>query len=144
MKKVLFALPALAFTLFLAFCHKAEVQEATPTANHNTGVTERGTCKISVLSDNVHAVTFCGTNTNIQTCNVTCVSTYAYGVEVLNPNGTDGFVVTSPITLAVTTASPGGSWISIVTSAGSTPYVYIPAGTCRSITVADDCSVTFL
>jgi len=139
MKKVLFAVPALVFTLFLTFCQKADVQETTISANPDTGVTERAPCTIWVYSDNVHPITFCGTKTNLNTCSNICTNNQTLiGVEVVNGNGVP-FVVNSN-KFTVETASPGGSWINIVSATDQTGFTYIPANGCIVVAMDNGCN----
>ena len=134
MKKVLFALPALAFTLFLAFCQKSDTQEASvaPDTNQSAGDRGPGNCQISWLSNAV--VAFCGTNTNSTTCNSTCATTYPTGYE------TSPFNVPAGTILSVTTTSPTGTWVYVGTSV---PF-FVPGGTCVRVIVNNDCTVTVI
>jgi hypothetical protein len=144
MKKLFFFLPALAFSVFFAFCSKMDVQEDITPTNTNTAVAERTDCCFNVYSDNIHDITFCGTNLNSAPC-LDCNNNLAKGVTVMVGNG-------SPICLPyntkfyVRTASPGGSWINLAsTTPGNNPgWVYIPANDCQGYYVDGNCGlITF-
>ncbi len=140
MKKILFAVPLLFSALLFTYCNKSGIQEETTDSVTEVPSTARASCNVAVYSDNVQAITLCGTQTNFQTCTLCGTGKTVSGVEVVVGNGQ---IVTlqSPLSFSISTASAGGSWINLVTSAGQTGFVYIPPGGCHLYTLNDDCSI---
>lgn len=135
MKKFFFAFPALALAFFLTQCQKADAPETTVSPDHNTEVTSRAPCTIQVFSDNVQPITFCGTLTNKNTCNG-CNSLTSTGEETVFGNGS--FVNVNSTTFSITTASAGGSFLTLIS--GNVKQVFVPAGGCVDVTMDANCN----
>lgn len=139
MKKVLFALPMLVFTLALVYCTKSNVQEEITLSNPDMAASNRD-CTVNMVADNLQDVVFCGIDpTSPQKC-TSCTGTQPDSRGTITLNGSGQFTVTNnPITFYVRTNGPGGVWINL--SAGnSTGYVYVPATGCLSFTLDANCN----
>lgn len=141
MKKVLFALPALAFTLLLAFCQKSETQETHIASNSGAGVTDRG-CELTLTADNITSrFRVCGIDVNNQTACNTCTGT-SNGVEQFQ--GVSGnFTLTNlPVTFSVTNTTTTAAWVTAIASGGNITKYVGPTGSalsCVEFTIDDQC-----
>jgi hypothetical protein len=157
MKKAIFLLPALALVGFLAFCTKTDVQnelapnpssvtatDRSDTAAGGGGGGSAANCCFNVFSDNVHNIEFCGTRLNLTGCLDCGTGTGVRGVNVMVGDGSP-LCIPANTTFYVRTASPGGSWINLVSQGGGSPgWVYIPAGDCRTFNVDANCNITVI
>jgi len=145
MKKAIFLLPVLAFVSFLTFCTKTNVQEEATVAPENVAAADRNDCCFNVYSDNIHDITFCGTNLNSNNC-LSCTGGIAKGVNVMVGDGSQ-ICIPWNTRFYIRTASPGGSWILLAATSTGNPnpgWVYIPAGGCQGYYVNDACDlITF-
>jgi len=141
MKKVLFAIPALALTLFFTFCQKAETTDSTTPATVDLGASDRGPCPIDIhLSNFGSSFTTCGIGVkNTSPCTTCLTSTFTTGVATfssditLNPPSV-------PITFSIQNTSGSGDTLRLVTSTDQ-ESVWIPAFGCREITVNANCEI---
>lgn len=144
MKKIFFAFPALAFTLFLAFCQKSNVQEeVVPT---NIGVTDRGTCVIEIFADNLNQLRICGIpgqGGTLDPCNLCPSGNASSGVNVIHGYGI--FTVTSPMAFSITNAGATATYVKVTPggAVSGTNWIQLAAnGGCEDFNVANDCTVT--
>ena len=141
MKKVLFAIPALALTLFLAYCQKSETVETTTQATPESAAADRGPCPITIHPDNYTSVfRTCGLGIKNTTACSTCQSsTFATGVTTFSTDITFD-PASVPITFSIENISISGANLTFVTST-DTEVIGIPAGTCREITIDANCQI---
>ena len=141
MKKVLFAIPALALTLFLAYCQKSETVETTTQATPESAAADRGPCPIDIyLSNFGSSFTTCGIGVKNTSPCVTCLtSTFKTGVTTFSSDITlDPPSV--PITFSIQNTSNSGDSLRLVTSTDQA-VVWIPAFGCREITIDANCQI---
>lgn len=138
MKKLLFSLPVLALTLFLAFCNKPNVQEEVNSLNGG-GLTasDRGICKVEIFADNLNQLRICGLPaTNLTPCNDCGVK--SIGASLIN--GYANFpTVTTPVTFSVTNLGATVTYVRVQSATG-TAFVPINPGNCQTYTVDDFCN----
>lgn len=139
MKKVLFSLPVLAFSLFLAFCSKSNVQEEIGAVNNTQAATSRGTCDIQIVADNLNTLRVCGIPvTNKNACNDCGLN--AVGVEFMN--GAANYVgVTTPVTFSVTNVSATTTYVRVTSATTGVGFIALAPGACQTYTVDNFCTV---
>jgi len=139
MKKVLFALPALAFTLLLTFCQKADVQETASVPNSNTEVAERGPCTINFYTTSINQLRVCGiTANNTTACNL-CNNSASAGVEFLPGYGT--FPVNPKTCFSVTNTGTTLTYVIVEGPGGSTGEILLLPGACEDFCIGNNCEV---
>lgn len=134
MKKLIFTLPFLALAIFLAYCTKSDVKEGLDAAD--TKAAERGLCKVRVYPSSFDPLTYCGTQSNAQTCSNACISTVS-GVEVIVGDGKMSLTTPTKFSLS----SVYGEVVYVETATNLYGPVTIPAGGCQYFVVDDDCTV---
>lgn len=140
MKKVLFAIPALALTLLFTFCQKAEPSETVAQATPESGAANRGACSIEIYPDNYTSVLrTCGLGTSNVNCNTCQSSTFTSGVSVFNSDITLT-APSLPITFSIQNTSNSGANLTLITNADQ-DVVWVPAFGCREITINDNCEI---
>lgn len=144
MKKVLFAVPALAMALLFTFCNKTSVQEEINPANSEIGVSERGNCTIEIYADNLNQLRICGiTANNMIACNQCPSGAASNGVEVVF--GFASYNVVSPMTFSITNAGATPTFVRVATPGSvGTGWIQLAAnGGCEDFDVDDNCKITF-
>lgn len=146
MKKILFALPALAFTLFLAFCQKSHVQEEAIPANTVVGASDRGPCTVYISADNtVSTFSICGLPVNNNTSCYTCSQLSSAGVETFSGHiALDLSNLTLPVTFSVRNTSSTPGWITVSSGGVTLNPVYLGQagslpGNCAEFTIDQNC-----
>lgn len=140
MKKLLFSLPVLALTLFLAFCNKPNVQEEVNSLNGgNLTVADRGTCNIEIFADNLNELRVCGLKKSNKNACTDC-GLNSFGVELIN--GYESFAgMTTPVTFSVTNLGMTTTYIRVQSGFSGTAFVAVTPGNCQTYTVDNFCNV---
>lgn len=140
MKKLLFVIPAVVLAFCLAFCGKTEFAQEVNQLNHSVPAENRTQCNVQIFPFVATPLTYCGTGTNSDTCDDACVGKRE-GVEQITGDAAFTLETTDTFT-TFSIASATGNTVIVQTATNQIGPIFIPAGTCQTITVDFNCVVS--
>ncbi len=141
MKKLIFINCILALAVVFTYCSKSDVQEQLGSVATTDVASSRGTCTLINNPSNAAAtLTVCGTNLNLQKCQM-CPpgNVKGQGVAVF-PGGQINLTLTTPIEISISTDV--ATALNLNAGNGSVGPFPLGIGGCKRFRINDDCSIT--
>jgi len=135
MKKILFAIPAIAMAVLFTFCRKADVTSGLSTSGSALKSADRGACTVYIYPLTYAMLSYCGTETNATDCS-TCLGD-SKGVEVIT--GDASFDLSNPTSFSISSAF--ATSVILATDNNQIGPIAIGANGCEVFTVDANCEV---